>query len=56
MVLDTWTLVDTGGMSCVVTSEWDMLEVFNMVMKVWNKLFSDDKICTTRGTAKYVSL
>ena len=37
-------VVDTGGMSCVVTSEWDMLEVFNMVMKVWNKLFSDDKI------------
>ena len=40
-------VVDTGGMSCVVTSEWDMLVVVNMVMKVWNKLFSDDKLqCT----------
>ena len=32
-------VVATGGMSCVVTSEWDMLAVVvNIRLKVWSKL------------------
>ena len=40
-------VVDTGGLSCVVTNEWEMLVVVNSRLRVWSKLFSDDKLqCT----------
>ena len=42
-------VVDTGGMSCVVTSEWDMLAVVNMV--IWLIRFGVNCLVTIRYTA-----